>query len=207
VRKRPLWVHSADTSGRRVSNLELEEYLAYAMAGGGGGQGAGSRRMGEHGVWGDTSFSYRRLRAARRTFVWSRDGQRPQHRRGGLPGKHLHDRQRSGRTRPSDVPAAEQMTRGWVHRSALGHLSSKMKDAVKTADATSRSNRKPRPLKRPQKRTTSRSKAINGTRARRGGAGRTVSVFLRWSRRCSANRCSTLNRRAWETLRVARIDS
>jgi len=160
-----------------VSKLELEEYLAYAME--------GRRRvkeqlkkMGGLEYW-DTSFSYVDMESGQETFVCVTEmGSGRIIAEGGLPPGSIYTiGSDAADNRLAMFLLQTQMTRGSGRIVLLGNLSSKMKDAVKTADAYIKANLKNLGIDQDLKAYDFTVQAINLNQAKEG-AETAVAFFL-----------------------------
>jgi ATP-dependent Lon protease len=160
-----------------VSKLEVEEYLAYAME--------GRRRvkeqlkkMGGLEYW-DTAFSYVDLESGQETFVSVTEmGSGRIIAEGGLPPGSIYTiGSDAADNRLAMFLLQTQMARGSGRIVLLGNLSSKMKDAVKTADAYIKANLKNLGIDQDLKAYDFTIQAINLNQAKEG-AETAVAFFL-----------------------------
>jgi ATP-dependent Lon protease len=160
-----------------VSKLEVEEYLAYAME--------GRRRvkeqlkkMGGLEYW-DTTFSYVDLESGQETFVTVTEmGSGSIIAEGGLPPGSIYTiGTDAADNRLAMFLLQTQMTRGSGRIVPLGNLSSKMKDAIKIADAYLKANLKNLGIDQDLKAYDFTVQAINLNQAKEG-AETAVAFFL-----------------------------
>jgi ATP-dependent Lon protease len=160
-----------------VSKLEVEEYLAYAME--------GRRRvkeqlkkMGGLEYW-DTTFSYIDLTSGQETFVTVTEmGSGSIIAEGGLPPGSIYTiGTDAADNRLAIFLLQTQMTRGSGRIVLLGNLSSKMKDAIKIADAYLKANLKNLGIDQDVKAHDFTVQAINLNQAKEG-AETAVAFFL-----------------------------
>ena len=160
-----------------VSKLEVEKYLGYAME--------GRRRvkeqlkkMGGLEYW-DTTFSYLDLQSGQETFVPVTEmGSGSIIAEGGLPPGSIYTiGSDAADNRLAMFLLQTQMTRGSGRIVLLGNLSSKMKDAVKTADAYLKANLRNLGIDQDLKAYDFTVRAINLNQAKEG-AETAVAFFL-----------------------------